>query len=113
MNDTLGGLLVQSLSCHQAGCNQSGILPQPGQELPIDRFLETQGLVAIDELCIFQHFGMLATLCRGGLRTTNRGLIISVHHRKSSVPAAAFVCQVLEEVQTFDLNSLIGTTVSI
>lgn len=73
MDDTLAVLLVQPLSSHQAGRHQSGVLPHPGQELPIDALLEAQSLVAINKLCVLQHFGVLAAFSWRGLRTAGQG----------------------------------------
>lgn len=69
VNDRLCVLLVQPLSCHQTGSHEPGVLPQPGQELPIDRLLKAQTLVPIDKLCVFQSFSMLATFGWRSLRT--------------------------------------------
>lgn len=78
MDDSLGVVLVQPLSCHQAGRHQPGVLSQPGQELSVDRLLEAQSLVAIHKLCVFQLFGMLATLSRRGFRTTQYKCFITM-----------------------------------
>ena len=69
MDDALGVLLVQPLSSNQAGCHESGVLPQPSQELAIDALLEAQCLVAIYKLCVLQDFGMLAAFSRRSFRT--------------------------------------------
>lgn len=39
--DPLRVLMIESLSCHQTGCHQSRVLPQPAQELPVDALLKT------------------------------------------------------------------------
>ena len=71
MDDALRVLLVQPLPSNQAGCHESGILPQPSQELAIDALLEAQDLVAVDKLCVLQYFRMLAALGRRSFRAVN------------------------------------------
>ena len=78
MGDTLVVLLVQPLPGHQTGSHQSGVFPQPGQELSIDVLLEAQSLVAINKLCVFQHFGMLAAFRWRGLRTVKKKKVVSL-----------------------------------
>lgn len=70
-------LLVQPLPSHQAGGHQPGILPHSAQELPIDALLEAQSLVAVQELRVLQHFGMLAAFGRGSLSTVGKRALIT------------------------------------
>ena len=92
MDDCLGVLLVKSLSCHQTGCHQSRILPQSGHKLAVDRLLEAQSLVAIDKLCVFQHFCMLAALGRRCLRTVEQSCFISnIFHIQSLGPITTII----------------------
>lgn len=77
-------LLVQPLPSHQAGGQQPRVLAHPTQELPIDALLKAQSLVAVQELRVLQHFGMLAAFGRGGLSTVGQGALITTRGEGST-----------------------------
>lgn len=74
MNDTLIVVLVELLSCNQAGRNKPGVLSQSVQEFSISSLLKSQLLISVHKLCVLQDFGMLATFSRRSFSTVKRNV---------------------------------------
>jgi len=109
--DPLRVLMIESLSCHQTGCHQSWVLPQPAQELPIDALLKAECLITIHKLCVLQKLGMLTAFRRRSLHTgkerdTHSDKWIAENHViKSDHPGDAleWMCKCISEISRYYL----------